>query len=122
MLKGDCQSHGRAEVLTLAARCTRLLTILVFLLFILACSSYVLIRGTASVSTRLQEAGTAAHKAKNYFDQREALLRHLGDSVLAGNLDEPTTDSEGTRPLPLDAAGGQPGQRLLLSARMEHRL
>lgn len=122
MLKGDCQSHGRAEVLTLAARCTRLLTILVFLLFILACSSYVLIRGTASVSTRLQEAGTAAHKANNYFDQREALLRHLGDSVLAGNLDEPTTDSEGTRPLPLDAAGGQPGQRLLLSARMEHRL
>ena len=44
----------------------------------------------------------AAYKAQIYFDQREALLRYLGDSVLAGHPDAPTADSEGMRQVALD--------------------
>ena len=83
---------------------------------------YLLTAFTEDISTHRREMNAAAYKAQIYFDQREALLRYLGDSVLAGHPDAPTADSEGMRQVALDGPGGQPGQRLLLSARAEHTL
>lgn len=122
MLKGDCQSQGRAEVLTLAAKCVRLLTILVILLFILACAAYLLTRVTAGLSSRLQNASAAAYKAKSYFEQREALLRRVGDSVSATHPDGEAADDERRRQLPFDGDGGQSGLQPVLPIRVEHAL
>jgi len=122
MLKGDCQSQGRAEVLTLAAKCVRLLTILVILLFILACAAYLLTRVTAGLPSRLQNASAAAYKAKSYFEQREALLRRVGDSVSATHPDGEAADEERRRQLPFDGDGGQSGLQPVLPIRVEHAL
>lgn len=100
----------------------RCLTVCVFLCLAAAASFYLLTAFTEDISTHRREMNAAAYKAQIYFDQREALLRYLGDSVLAGRPDAPTADSEGMRQVALDGPGGQPGQRLLLSARAEHTL
>ncbi len=100
----------------------RCLTVCVFLCLAAAAGFYLLTAFTEDISTHRREMNAAAYKAQIYFDQREALLRYLGDSVLAGHPDAPTADSEGMRQVALDGPGGQPGQRLLLSARAEHTL
>ncbi|BCX42638.1 response regulator [Stenotrophomonas maltophilia] len=100
----------------------RCLTVCVFLCLAAAAGFYLLTAFTEDISTHRREMNAAAYKAQIYFDQREALLRYLGDSVLAGRPDAPAADSEGMRQVALDGPGGQPGQRLLLSARAEHTL
>lgn len=107
---------------TTASVLLRCLTVCVFICLAAAAGFYLLTAFTEDISTHRREMNAAAYKAQIYFDQREALLRYLGDSVLAGNPDAPAADSEGVRQLPLDGPGGQPGQRLLLSARAEHTL
>ena len=107
---------------TTASVLLRCLTVSVFICLAAAAGFYLLAAFTEDISTHRREMNAAAYKAQIYFDQREALLRYLGDSVLTGNLDAPAADSEGMRQVPLDGAGGQPGQRLLLSTRAEHTL
>ncbi|PSD31351.1 hybrid sensor histidine kinase/response regulator, partial [Stenotrophomonas maltophilia] len=107
---------------TTASVLLRCLTVCVFICLAAAAGFYLLTAFTEDISTHRREMNAAAYRAQIYFDQREALLRYLGDSVLAGRPDAPTADSEGMRQVPLDGPGGQPGQRLLLSARAEHTL
>lgn len=107
---------------TTASVLLRCLTVCVFICLAAAAGFYLLTAFTEDISTHRREMNAAAYRAQIYFDQREALLRYLGDSVVTGNPDAPATDSEGMRQVPLDGAGGQPGQRLLLSARAEHTL
>ena len=107
---------------TTASVLLRCLTVCVFICLAAAAGFYLLTAFTEDISTHRREMNAAAYRAQIYFDQREALLRYLGDSVLAGNPDAPAADSEGMRQVPLDGPGGQPGQRLLLSARAEHTL
>ncbi|MGB5907824.1 MAG: response regulator [Stenotrophomonas maltophilia] len=107
---------------TTASVLLRCLTVSVFICLAAAAGFYLLAAFTEDISTHRREMNAAAYKAQIYFDQREALLRYLGDSVLTGNLDAPAADSEGMRQVPLGGAGGQPGQRLLLSTRAEHTL
>ncbi|MBH1737321.1 response regulator [Stenotrophomonas maltophilia] len=107
---------------TTASVLLRCLTVCVFVCLAAAAGFYLLTAFTEDISTHRREMNAAAYRAQIYFDQREALLRYLGDSVVRGNPDAPAADSEGMRQVPLDGAGGQPGQRLLLSARAEHTL
>ncbi|RTQ88291.1 MULTISPECIES: response regulator [Stenotrophomonas] len=107
---------------TTASVLLRCLTVCVFICLAAAAGFYLLTAFTEDISTHRREMNAAAYRAQIYFDQREALLRYLGDSVLAGSPDAPAADSEGMRLVPLEGPGGQPGQRLLLSARAEHTL
>ncbi|WP_445391416.1 response regulator [Stenotrophomonas maltophilia group sp. vghtpe118] len=122
MLRFPRPSLQQAVPSTTASVLLRCLTVCVFICLAAAAGFYLLTAFTEDISTHRREMNAAAYKAQIYFDQREALLRYLGDSVLAGNPDAPAADSEGVRQLPLDGPGGQPGQRLLLSARAEHTL
>ncbi|WP_303638026.1 response regulator [Stenotrophomonas tuberculopleuritidis] len=98
----------------------RWLTVCVFLCLLAATGFYLMAALTADISTHRRNMNAAAYRAQIYFDQREALLRYLGDSVVVG--DPAATTSEAVRQLPLDGPGGTAGQRLLLSPRAEHTL
>jgi two-component system capsular synthesis sensor histidine kinase RcsC len=78
---------------TTASVLLRCLTVCVFICLAAAAGFYLLTAFTEDISTHRREMNAAAYRAQIYFDQREALLRYLGDSVLAGNPDAPATDS-----------------------------
>ncbi|HDS1581173.1 TPA: response regulator [Stenotrophomonas maltophilia] len=99
----------------------RCLTVCVFICLAAAAGFYLLSAFTEDISTHRREMNAAAYKAQIYFDQREALLRYLGDSVVTGAPAAPS-EGEGMRQVALDGPGGQAGLRLLLSARAEHTL
>ena len=105
---------------TTASVLLRWLTVCVFLCLAAATGFYLLTALTEDISSHRRDMNAAAYRAQIYFDQREALLRYLGDSVVVGDPSAPS--SEGVRQLPLDGPGGKPGQRLLLSPRAEHTL
>ncbi len=109
---------------TTASVLLRCLTVCVFICLAAAAGFYLLTAFTEDISTHRREMNAAAYKAQIYFDQREALLRYLGDSVVKGAPAAQTAagEGEGVRRIPLDGPGGQPGQCLLLSARAENTL
>lgn len=107
---------------TTASVLLRWLTVCVFLCLAAAAGFYLLTALTEDISSHRREMNAAAYKAQLYFDQREALLRYLGDSVVTGSAPTAMTSDEGLRRLPLDGPGGQAGQHLLLSARAERTL
>ena len=97
----------------------RCLTVCVFICLAAAAGFYLLTAFTEDISTHRRDMNAAAYKAQIYFDQREALLRYLGDSVVKGAPDSAAADGEGVRRIALDAASGQ---QLLMSARAERTL
>ncbi|MGF6418473.1 two-component system capsular synthesis sensor histidine kinase RcsC [Stenotrophomonas sp. AN71] len=107
---------------TTASVLLRCLTVCVFICLSAAAGFYLLAAFTEDISTHRREMNAAAYKAQIYFDQREALLRYLGDSVVSGDPAAPAADSEGMRQVPLDGPGGRAGRKLLLSARAEQTL
>lgn len=101
----------------------RVLTVCVFICLAAAAGFYLLAAFTEDISHHRREMNAAAYRAQVYFDQREALLRYLGDSVVEGAA--AAVDSDGVRRIPLErprTADGLPGQQLLLSARAERTL
>ncbi|WP_459048044.1 response regulator [Stenotrophomonas sp. PSU_St99] len=100
----------------------RCLTVCVFICLAAAAGFYLLSTFNEDISTHRREMNAAAYKAQIYFDQREALLRYLGDSVVKGPPVTSATDAEGMRRIALDIPDGAGGQQLLLSARAEHTL
>ena len=107
---------------TTASVLLRWLTVCVFLCLAAAAGFYLVGALTEDVSTHRRDMNAAAYRAQIYFDQREALLRYLGDAVVTTDPAAAAADNEGVRQLPLDGPGGRPGQRLLLPTRTEQTL
>lgn len=104
----------------------RALSLCVLLCLLGTAVFYLLGQLDEAVSRHRRDMNATAYRAQLYFDQREALLTHLADSVVQAATPQddpgPSTEDSGLRRLPLGIdAKGKP-LHLLLPARAEHTL
>ncbi|OFU89051.1 MULTISPECIES: response regulator [Stenotrophomonas] len=100
----------------------RWLTVCIFLCLIGTAGFFLLARMTEKVSLHRREMNAAAYNVQSYFNQREALLRYLNDSVITTVPTQSLLATNEARPLSLGMGTDRQKRVLLLSQRAEHTL
>jgi two-component system capsular synthesis sensor histidine kinase RcsC len=105
-----------------AAVLLRSLGVCMLLCLLAAAGFYLMAKLTEDISRHRRLMNAAAYRSQVYFDQREAFLHYLGDSIVVDDQEPPGRTADGLRRLPLDGTEGRAGRWLLLSARAERTL